>query len=78
VIFTASCEAFGITCGVNSYCDLDQCKCHEGYIHNGTHCTEDPDFGKVKEPPTMRPDEIGENEIYFFVIGPLHEVTNIS
>jgi hypothetical protein len=63
---------------VNSYCDLDQCKCHEGYIHNGTHCTEDPDFGKVKEPPTMRPDEIGENEIYFFVIDPLDGVTNIS
>ncbi len=64
--FTASCEAFGITCGANSFCDLDHCKCHEGFIYNGTHCAEDPDFGKDKEPPTMRPDEIGEKSLYPF------------
>ena len=59
-IFIASCEAFGITCGANSFCDVDQCKCYEGFLYNGTHCNEDPDFGKEEEPTTMQPDAIGE------------------
>ena len=58
--FIASCEAFGITCGANSFCNVDQCKCYEGFITNGTHCVEDPDYGKEKEATTMRPEIIGE------------------
>ena len=59
--FLASCEAFRVACGVNAYCDLNRCSCYKGYIHNGTQCIEDPDFEKVKETSTMRPNENGEN-----------------
>ena len=48
---------------MHSYCDLDQCKCHQGFIHNGTHCTEDPNFAKVKEQPTIASGEIGKKNL---------------
>ncbi|XP_028394291.1 fibrillin-1-like [Dendronephthya gigantea] len=59
-ICQTSCEAMGITCGANSYCDVDECKCYEGFIQNGTRgCVDDPTFEKANEPPTaMQPDEI--------------------
>ena len=37
----ASCEALGVVCGVNSFCDLSECKCHEGYYNNGTQGVEE-------------------------------------
>ena len=83
-ICQTSCEALGITCGANSFCDVDQCKCYEGFLYNGTHCNEDPDFGKEKETTTMRPDAIeglcpdGFFNCYGDVVGVLKKLRNTA
>lgn len=58
---------------------MDQCKCYEGYIQNGTqNCVDDPAFDKPDEPPTvMQPDEIGEVTIQYLSSARFHNINRL-
>ncbi|XP_046850401.1 uncharacterized protein LOC124443899 [Xenia sp. Carnegie-2017] len=82
-ICQTSCEALGIKCGNNSYCDIDQCKCQEGFIKNGTQCVFDIHYGEVKE-TKIQPNKIdglcpdGFFNCYGDVIGALNKMRKAS